>query len=134
MKAKEFMQEVDRAEKRLIAISAQRQHLMDLATAIGVNLTGMPGKQGGSSRVENVVTIVDLTNELTDKEREYVALVKKARELIAKIPQENFQTVLELKYLSHCSWKTIRDKMGYKDEKSVYRCHGYALRELQKVM
>ena len=134
MKAKEFMQEVDRAEKKLIAISAHRRHLMDLATAIGVNLTGMPGKQGGSSRVENVVTIVDLTVDLAAQEQKYVEIVNKARGLIAKIPQEKFQTVLTLKYLSGCSWKTIRDQMGYKDEKSALRCHGYALRELQKVM
>lgn len=134
MKAKDFMEQVEKAEKQLILISEQKRHLMDVATSIGVNLTGMPGKQRGSSRVENVVTIVDLANELIEKEREYVALVKKAEALIDKIPQEKFQMLLKLKYLSHCSWRTISDQLGYKDIKSAHRCHGYALIELQKVM
>lgn len=134
MKAKEFMEQVGKAERDLLAISAHKRHLMDLATAIGVNLTGMPGKQGGSSRVENVVSIIDLTVELADKEREYTQLVVKAKELIGKIPQEKFQNLLILKYLCDHSWKTIRDEMGYKDEKSVFRCHGYALKALQKLL
>ena len=135
MRAKEFLQEIDKAEKQLIMIAAHKQHLMDLATSIGVKLTGMPGNKAPSSRVETgAVGLVDLIVDLTDKEREYTQLVVKAKELISKVPQEKFQEILTLKYLCHWSWKSIRDEMGYKDEKSVYRCHGYALRELQKVM
>lgn len=134
MRAKEFMQGVEKAEKQLLALSAHKRHLQELATSLSVNLTGMPGKKGPSSKVENAVTIVDLTRELEQKEKEYTALVVKAKKLIEKIPQENFQKVLTLRYLCGWSWKSIRDEMGYKDEKSVYRCHGYALRELQKVM
>ena len=135
MKAKEFMQSVRKAEIELVSLTAKKQHFMDLATSIGVNLTGMPGGQGGGSRVETgAIGLIDLIGECTDKEREYVALVKKAEELIAKIPNENFRKVLTLRYICCNSWKTVRDKMGYKDEKSVYRCNGFALRELQKVM
>lgn len=135
MKAKEFMQSVRKAEIELVSLTAKKQHFMDLATSIGVNLTGMPGGQGGGSRVETgAIGLIDLIGECTDKEREYVALVKKAEELIAKIPNENFRKVLTLRYIACESWKTVRDKMGYEDEKSVYRCNGYALRELQKLM
>ena len=52
MRAKEFLQEIDKAEKQLIMIAAHKQHLMDLATSIGVKLTGMPGNKAPSSRVE----------------------------------------------------------------------------------
>ena len=135
MKAKEFMESVYRAELDLIALSAKKQHFMDLATAIGVKLTGMPGGQGGGSRVETgAIGLIDLIGECTDKEREYVSLVRKAEELIAKIPQENFRQVLTLRYIARNSWKTVRDKMGYKDEKSVFSCNRYALRELQKLL
>jgi hypothetical protein len=135
MKAKEFMQSVRKAEIELVSLTAKKQHFMDLATSIGVNLTGMPGKQGGGSRVETgAIGLIDLIGECTDKEREYVKLVKKAEELIAKIPNENFRKVLTLRYIACESWKTVRDKMGYEDEKSVYRCNGFALRELQKAM
>jgi Zn-dependent M32 family carboxypeptidase len=95
----------------------------------------MPGGQGGGSRVETgAIGLIDLIGECTDKEREYVALVKKAEELIAKIPEEKFRRVLTLRYIACESWKTVRDKMGYEDEKSVFRCNGFALRELQKLL
>ena len=133
MKAKEFMQSVRNAEYELIALHAKKQHFIDLATAIGVNLTGMPGGQGGGSRVETgAVGLIDLIGECTDKEREYAALVRKAEELIAKLPDERHRQVLTLRYIACDSWKTVRDKMGYEDEKSVFRCNGLALRELRK--
>jgi hypothetical protein len=134
MKAKDFLLQVSEAERKLVALSAQKRHLLELATAIGVNLTGMPGKKEPSSRVENVATVIDLTNELVDEERRYVALVQKARDLIGQLKQEKFQKVLTLRYLCHWSWRSIRDELDYKDEKSVFACHRYALRELQKLM
>ena len=135
MKAKEFMESVRKAEIELISLSSKKQHFMELATAIGVNLTGMPGGQGGGSRVETgAIGLVDLIEQCAVKEREYVALVKKAEALIAKIPQEKFRRVLTLKYICCNSPKTIQDKMGYDDEKSANRCNGYALKELQKFM
>jgi len=129
------MQSIYQAELELISLSEKKRHFTELATAIGVKLTGMPGGQGGGSRVETgAIGLIDLIEQCTDKEREYVALVKKAEELIAKIPQEKFRQVLTLRYICRNSWKTIRDKMGYDDDKSALRCHGFALRELQKVM
>lgn len=135
MRAKELMLSVSKAESELITLSAKKRHFMDLATSIGVNLTGMPGKQGGGSRVETgAIGLIDVINQLADKEREYVSLVKKAEELIEKIPQENFRKILTYKYLCRWSQRSIQDEMGYKDEKSVYRCLRYAMNELQKVM
>ena len=135
MTAKEFMEKVRQAESELRLINKKRLHYQELATSIGVKLTGMPGGQKGGSMVETgAVAIVDLMAELDAKEKEYTAVVKKAEGLISKIRQEKFRKILTLRYITGCSWKIIRDEMEYKDEKSVYRCHGYALRELQKVM
>lgn len=135
MKAKEFMQSIHKAEVELIALSAKKRHFMELATAIGVKLSGMPGGQRGASRVETgAIGLIDMIDKCVDKEREYCELVKKGEDLIEKIPEENFRRLLTYRYICRWSWKSIQDEMGYKDEKSVYRCHGYALRELQKVM
>ena len=136
MTAKEFMQQVHHAETELRLIEKKRRHYQELATNISVNLTGMPGGgQQGSSRVETgAIGIVDLLTFLDVKAKEYTALIVQAEKLIDKIPQDNFRRVLTLRYLLGNSWKTILDEMEYKDEKSVYRCHGYALKELQKLM
>lgn len=136
MQAKEFMCSVQRAEKELLAISAKRRHYEDLMLSIGAN-TGKAviSKPTGASKTEMAaIGIWEMTKLLDEKEKEYCALVKKAEELIAKIKQDKFRDVLTYRYLCNHSWKTIRDEMDYKDEKSVYRCHGYALKELQKVM
>ena len=136
MQAKEFMDNVRKAEIELKLIAQKRMHYQELATSIGVKLTGMPGSgQKGASRVEaGAIGLVDLYADLYAKEAEYSALVKKAEDLISKLDQEKFRQVLTLYYIAGCNWKTIQDEMKYKDEKSAYRCHGYALRELQKLM
>lgn len=135
MTAKEFMAQVRKAEVELKLIHERKRHYQELATSIGVKLTGMPSsKQGGSSVESGAIGLVDLANELSRKEKEYVATVKKAEGLIAKIPQEKFRMMLVLKYICGHSWKLLRDEMDYADEKSVYACHRYALKALQKVM
>lgn len=135
MTAKEFMAQVRRAEVELKLIHERKRHYQELATSIGVKLTGMPSaKQGGSSVESGAIGLVDLAVELDKKEKEYVAIVMKAEELIAKVPQDKFRMILVLKYICGHSWKLLRDEMDYADEKSVYACHRYALRALQGVM
>ena len=135
MKAKEFMDQVRTAEKELKLIGAKRRHYIEMATSIGVNLTGMPGGPRGKSRVEaGAIGMVDLLTELDVKEKEYAALVKKAEDLIEQLPQEKFRKVLTLYYLAGLSMRSVNDEMDYKDEKSAYHCCRYALRELQKLM
>lgn len=137
MTAKEYLLSVQRAEHELKLISARKRHYMDLIASIGSNMAKAVVVQtsGNTSKTETAaIGLVDVTERLVAKEKEYVALIQKAEKLIAKIKQEKFRDILIRKYLCGQSWKTIRDEMGYKDEKSVYRCHGYALRELQKLM
>lgn len=135
MKAKEYLGQVRRAEVELKLIAQKRKHYQELATSIGVKLTGMPSAKKKSSSVETgAIGLVDLENDLRKKESEYVNIVRKAEELIGKLPQEKFRTILTLKYICGHSWKLMRDEMDYADEKSVYRCHGYALKELQKLL
>ena len=135
MTAKEFMSQVSKAEREMLLFSARRRHYEDLMSSIGANIGGGVHSQNVSSKTETAaVGLVFMTEQLTAKIEEYTALIKKAEELIGKLSQENFRRILTLRYLCAWSWRSIRDEMGYKDEKSVYRCHGYALRELQKVM
>ena len=135
MTAKEFMEQVRRAEVTLKLIHERMRHYEELATSIGVKLTGMPSaKQGGSSVESGAIGLVDLDSELHKKEAEYVAIVKKAETAIDKIPQEKFRMVLTFRYLCGHSWKLLRDELDYADEKSIFACHRYALKALQKVL
>ena len=136
MTAKEFMLSVHRAEQELLVIKAKMNHFNDLMVAIGAH-TGSPviGKPSGASKTETAaVGLVFLTGQMEAKICEYTALIKKAEDLISKIQSDKFRKILTLKYICDWSWRSIQDELGYKDEKSVYRCHGYALKELQKLM
>jgi DNA-directed RNA polymerase specialized sigma24 family protein len=135
MQAKELMQQVRRAEQELKLINAKKRHFIDLAASMGGGMGVASAKPSGASRVEAAaVGIVDLSTELDVKAKEYVALIHKAEALLSKLPQPRHREVLTLRYMSGWSWKSISDEMGYKDPKSVYRVHGWALQELQKLM
>ena len=136
MQAKEFLLKVQSAEQELRLLEAKKRHYEDFATSIGSGIGSAVGsKPSGASRVEAAaVGLTDLLTEIDVKIAEYVKLIRKAEKLIEKLPQAKHRQVLTLKYLSGWSWPRIRDEMGYKDPKSVFRVHGYALLELQKVM
>ena len=136
MRAKEFMESVKQAEIELVMVSAKRNHYYDLMNSIGSKMSGVvvTTSQGSSKTETAAIGIYEMTKMLEEKEKEYVGLIKKAEELIAKLPQEKFRQVLTLKYLCRWSWRSIQDEMEYKDKKSAQRCNGYALRELEKVM
>lgn len=136
MTAKEFLYRVQTAERELRIIQDKKRHYNDLICSIGANMgKAVIQKPSGASKTETAaVGLVFLNEKLLEKEKEYTALVLKAEKLIGKISQDKFREVLSRRYLCGESWKTIRDKMDYRDEKSVFRCHGYALKELQKIM
>ena len=136
MTAREFLLSVQRAEHELKLVSDRRRHYEDLIAAIGSNIgSTVISKPTGASKTETAaVGLVWLAEQLRKKEEEYTALIRKAEKLIDNLKQDKFREILTRRYLTGESWKTIRDKMDYRDEKSVYRCHGYALRELQKFM
>ena len=136
MQAKEYLNQVAKAERELIYLSHKRRHFEDLARSVGGFGGSAIGTQhNGGSRVETAaVNLADLITETAVKEAEYARVVHEAEDLIAKIPQERFRQILRLHYIAGCSFRTISDELRYEDPKSVHRAHRWALRELQKVM
>ena len=136
MQAKEFLLQVQRAETELRLIAERRAHFEDLAVSVGGGIAKATlDKPSGGSRVETAaIGLTDLLTDLDVKQKEYAAIVSKAEELIAKLPQQNHRVVLTMRYILNCNWQYISTFMHYKDPKSVYRVHGWALQELQKVM
>ena len=82
--AKRFLLSVQRAENELKIIAAKKRHYNDLICSIGAN-TGKAVilKPSGASKTEiAAVGLVFLNEKLLEKEKDYVALVKKAEDLI----------------------------------------------------
>ena len=137
MRAKEYFQSVVHAERELMQIRAKIRHYQDLGYSITGGSLDSPvvSHSRGSSRVESAAMgIFDATKELEAKAREFLAEIKRAEALIAKIPQDRYRQILTLRYMAGWSFRSISDELRYQDEKSVYRAHGYALAEAQKIL
>ena len=136
MKAKDYLEQVARAEKELRVLRAKVAHYEDLGLTITTSTTNTPIRASkGSSRVESAaVGIVDTLGEIEAKIADFVALIAMCENRIKKIPQERYQRLLTLHYI--CGWKLpkVGEELGYSDRNSIYRAHGWALLEMGKVL
>ena len=137
MTAKEFFRRVLGAERELMMIRAKIAHFRDVGTSISGGSIDSPvvTHSLGQSRVESAAMgIYDATRELEQQAKEYLAVIRKAESVIRDIPQEKYRQILTLRYLSGWSFRSISDELRYNDPKSVYKAHGWALSEAQKVL
>ena len=135
MKAREFFRQVRRAESELKMLNAKIRHYEDLGLTMTTNIGAVGGKQRGSSRVEQAaVGIVDATRDLTELVRYYTGIIARAEQVIRQIQQEKYRQILNYRYLCGWSFRSISDELGYNDPNSVYRAHGWALSEAQKIL
>ena len=134
MKAIDYFKRVRRAEGELKSLRARLQHYQDLGLTI-TSSGGNMGRQRGASRVEAAaVGSVDTFDSLQSRIREYSAIVKDAEKVIEQIHQERYRQILTFRYLCGWSFRSISDELEYNDPNSVYRAHGWALSEAQKIL
>ena len=77
---------------------------------------------------------VDVLRDLVDQQREYMAIIARAEDIIRQVPQEKYRLILTYLYLLGKSPKWISDELEYNDPNSVYRAKGWALWEAQQIM
>ena len=135
MTAKEFFRQVRRAERELKIIKAKLEHYEDLGFSLGGAVGVIGNKQRGSSRVEMAaIGKVDVLRDLVDQQKEYMAIIARAEDIIRQVPQEKYRLILTYLYLLGKSPKWITDELEYNDPNSVYRAKGWALWEAQRIM
>jgi hypothetical protein len=135
MTAKEFFRQVRCAERELKIIKAKLEHYEDLGFSLGGAVGVIGNKQKGSSRVEMAaIGKVDVLRDLVDQQKEYMAIIARAEDIIRQVPQEKYRLILTYMYLLGKSPKWISDELEYNDPNSVYRAKGWALWEAQQIM
>lgn len=135
MTSKEFFRQVLKAEKELKILQAKVRHFEDLGLTITSNTSAVGGHQQGTSRVElAAVGKVDATADLNREIKEYMALISRAEQVIRNIRQERYRQILNYHYLCGWSLRSVSDELGYNDPNSIYRAHGWALSEAQKIL
>lgn len=134
-KAKEFFKQVRIAEREIKVLNAKLAHYEDLGFSMGGAAGVIGNKQRGSSRVEMAaIGAVDVLRDLIEQQKQYMAIIARAEQIIRQIPQEKYRQVLNLRYICGLSFRSVSDELGYHDPNSVYRAHGWALTEAQRIM
>jgi len=113
----------------------QMETLKSLAMKVTTSFTKEKISSGNinKSNMENIlVKVMDLENEINKDIDRLVDLKREIQDIINLMEDINQQLLLELRYLNGKGWDEIAVSMGY-DPRTVYRIHGKALKEFEKL-
>lgn len=137
MKAKDYFRQIRSIERELKLLRALIRHFND----IGLSITGgtmdspVVSHSRGSSRVETAaIGLYEAKSALEHQVEEYVIRIREAEQMVGFLANERYRQILTLRYLADWTWKSISDELGYRDPKSVYKAHGYALAAAQEIL
>ena len=137
MKAKDYFRQIRSIERELKLLRARIRHFND----IGLSITGgtmdspVVSHSRGSSRVETAaIGLYEAKFALERQAEEYVIRIREAEQMVGFLANERYRQILTLRYLADWTWKSISDELGYRDPKSVYKAHGYALNAVQEIL
>ena len=134
-KVKEFLGQAYRFDQRINSKIEQVASLHDLATKATSTVSDMPrSATPNTHRMEDVVVkIIMLENEINADIDELVDLKAEIVTLIKKVSNPEYQTLLELRYLSFKTWEQTAVEMGYSIQ-HMFRLHDKALKEIAPFM
>ncbi len=135
MKAKEYLSQAYRLDKRINSKIDQVASLNDLATKCTSNVTGMPKSpnQGSSTVADAVVKIIDLQSEINRDIDRLVDLKCELTRTIKAVDDVDCQLLLEGRYLCYKSWEQIAVEMGLRVRR-VYDIHSAALEKVERIL
>ena len=109
----------------------QMEALNALATKATTTFGNEPvsGTRDVHKREETICKIVDLQNEINADIDNLVDMKRELRKTIESIPNVDYRTVLELRYLNFRKWEEIAVTMGYR-LRNVHYIHDKAIEYL----
>ena len=110
----------------------QLEALNALATKATTTFGNEPvsGTRDVHKREETICKIVDLQNEINADIDNLVDMKRELRKTIESIPNVDYRTVLELRYLNFRKWEEIAVTMGYR-LRNVHYIHDKAIEYLE---
>lgn len=136
MNAKEYLKRIARSEANIKAKKERLAVMREMAIGIGSpEMSDMPKNPNhGTSRLEDsMVRIISLETEIRRDEDRLQAAKTAALDLIGRISNPEYQTVLISRYFRNKTWDEISQEMYYSIS-WIYRIHGYALEELNGIL
>ena len=129
MNAKEYLSQAKYLDARINSKIKQVEQLNYLATSATSVLTGMPHNPNkATSKMADIVgKIVDLQAEINHDIDTLVDLKRDIGVLIKAIPNVEYQTLLEKRYLCFQSWEQISVDLSFSMQ-HTFRMHDAALK------
>ena len=135
MNVKEYLSQATWLDQMIDSKLEQLEALKSLSMKVTSSFTKekISGGNIEKSKMEStIVKVIDLENEINADIDRLIDLKKNIQDTINKMEDINQQLLLELRYLSRKGWDEIAASMGY-DPRTVYRMHGKALKEFEKM-
>lgn len=129
MNAKEYLSQARYLDARINSKIKQVEQLNYLATSATSVLSGMPHNPNkATSKMADIVgKIVDLQAEINHDIDTLVDLKREIGSLIKAIPNVEYQTLLEKRYLCFQSWEQIAVDLSFSMQ-HTFRMHDAALK------
>lgn len=115
MTGKEYLLQARYLDERIHSKIQQIESLNDLATSCSAVISDMPRNpnQGGSKMADAVIKIVTLQEEINQDINALVELKHQIMGVIKAVPNVEYQTLLEKRYLCFITWEQIAVDMKY---------------------
>ena len=127
--AKDYLSKAYRIDTRINSKIEQVNSLHSLATKATSTLSDIPPSGTRNvHRMEDIIAkIIKLEEEINADIDELVDLKRNITQLIKKIENTEYQTLLELRYLTFKKWEVIAVKMGCYSVQHIFRLHNKSL-------
>ena len=131
MTAKDYLLQARFLDDRINSKTQQIASLNELATKCTTTFSDMPRNPNrGHSRVEDCVNkIIDLEDSIKKDIEKLVDLKKEIMGVIKAVPNVEYQTLLEKRYLCFITCEQIAVDMNYSMQ-HIHRMHSAALKEI----
>ena len=131
MTAKDYLSQARFLDNRINSKIQQVSSLNELATKCTATISDMPHSpnSGGSTMADAVCKIIDLQEEINKDIDRLVDLKREIMGVIKAVPNVEYQTILEKRYLCFISWEQIAVDMNYSIQ-HIHRMHSSALKEI----
>ena len=131
MNAKDYLLQARYLDERITSKTQQIASLNDLATRCTSTFSDMPRNpnHGGSKIEDCVLKIIELEESIKKDIVKLVDLRSEIMAVIKAVPNVEYQTLLEKRYLCFITWEQIAVDMNYSMQ-HIHRMHSSALKEI----
>ena len=133
MTAKEYLQQIKRLDTRINLDLRELQHWRDLSSrisSVNFNATGSSTRGIEPPFVKCLDKIMELEEKINAEIDKLIDLKSEILNSIHSLENEDYQSVLEMRYISGFAWGRIANEMHY-SVRWIYKLHDAAIAELQ---